>query len=154
MINTLKSRGYEETNITFSSDWETPPNVTKLGSTKEIKILETKIRDRDTVRDDFIFFADRLIRILIEKALDLIPFEDKIVKTPTGADYSGKSIFPNICGVSIMRAGDTMVQGLRSVLKDAEVGSILIQSDDKKVPRVQHKSNTHNSYLHTNYLKR
>ena len=36
-----------------------------------------------------------------------------------------------ICGVSIMRAGESMEIALREVCKDIRIGKILIQSDKK-----------------------
>ena len=32
-------------------------------------------RDKDCPRDDFVFYSQRLMRILIEKAMSLLPFE-------------------------------------------------------------------------------
>lgn len=43
----------------------------------------------------------------------------------------GKRITDEICGVAIMRAGETMENSLRAVVKDCKVGKILIQTNDK-----------------------
>jgi uracil phosphoribosyltransferase len=45
--------------------------------------------------------------------LNHLPVVDKTVVTPTGADYKGIAFEGRICGVSIMRAGEAMEQGLR-----------------------------------------
>jgi uracil phosphoribosyltransferase len=45
--------------------------------------------------------------------LNHLPVVDKAVETPTGIDYQGLSFQGRICGVSIMRAGEAMEQGLR-----------------------------------------
>lgn len=45
--------------------------------------------------------------------LNHLPVIDKAVETPTGIDYQGLSFQGRICGVSIMRAGEAMEQGLR-----------------------------------------
>jgi hypothetical protein len=37
-----------------------------------------------TCSDQFIFYSDRLIRLLIEEGLNCLPFEEKTVTTPTG----------------------------------------------------------------------
>ena len=38
-------------------------------------------------------------------------------------------IYVKVCGVSIMRAGESMEIALREVCKDIRIGKILIQSD-------------------------
>lgn len=45
--------------------------------------------------------------------LNHLPVIDKVVQTPTGTDYQGIDFEGRICGVSIMRAGESMEQGLR-----------------------------------------
>jgi uracil phosphoribosyltransferase len=47
------------------------------------------VRDRDTSRDDFIFFAERLSRLVVELGLAQLPFEHTAVTTPTQATYDG-----------------------------------------------------------------
>ena len=42
-----------------------------------------------------------------------MPCVGKDVETPTGATYNGIDFEGRICGVSIMRAGEAMEQGLR-----------------------------------------
>lgn len=49
----------------------------------------TILRDQNTERGDFIFYADRLSTMIVEKALTLLPFHSKEVKTPTGVSYEG-----------------------------------------------------------------
>ena len=45
--------------------------------------------------------------------------------------------FLQICGVSILRAGETMEQALESVCKDVRIGKILIQTnEDTNEPEV------------------
>ena len=62
---------------------------------------------------------------------------DKTVKTPTGADYNGIDFKGRICGVSIMRAGEAMEQGLRDCCRSVRIGKILIQRDeDTHQPKV------------------
>ena len=44
--------------------------------------------------------------------------------------YKGKTAkVTKICGVSILRAGETMEQALNEVLKDIRIGKILIQTN-------------------------
>lgn len=43
--------------------------------TKQVKFMQTILRNRETNMDDFIFYSNRLMRILIEYALALLPFD-------------------------------------------------------------------------------
>jgi len=106
-------------------------NVHVLKPTFQIKGLHTIIRDKNTKREDFIFYSDRLIRLLIEEGLSYLPFREKTVTTPTGAQYKGVEWAGSICGVSIVRAGESMEAGLRAVAKSVRIGKILIQRDEK-----------------------
>lgn len=52
------------------------------------------------------------------------------VETPQGMPYNGKRCATDkICGVSILRAGETMEQAVRDVCKDIRIGKILIQTN-------------------------
>lgn len=104
--------------------------MTVLKPTSQLKLLHTIIRDANTSRHDFIFYADRLSRILIETALSKLPYEQNTVVTPTGSSFTGSCRTDMICGVSVIRAGATMEQALRNVIKDVPIGKILIQTDE------------------------
>ena len=70
-----------------------------LPSTPQIKGLHTYIRNRDTPRDEFIFYSKRLIRLVIEYSLSLLPYETVTVDTPQGEPYMGRRCTSsNICG--------------------------------------------------------
>jgi uracil phosphoribosyltransferase len=43
------------------------PRLFVLPATNQLRALLTMIRDRDTERSDFVFYADRLIRLLVEE---------------------------------------------------------------------------------------
>lgn len=51
--------------------------------------------------------------------------------TPTGKEYKGVEWTSGLCGVSIVRAGESMEAGLRAVCKSVRIGKILIQRDEK-----------------------
>merc|ERR1719312_1419602 len=107
------------------------PNTLKLlPSTPQIKGLHTYVRNKDTSMDEFIFYSKRLIRLVIEYSLSLLPFETVSVATPQGMNYDGRRCtVKKICGVSILRAGETMEQALSEVCKDIRIGKILIQTN-------------------------
>jgi len=107
-----------------------PDTLKILPSTPQIKGLHTYIRNRDTPRDEFIFYSKRLIRLVIEYSLSLLPYQTVTVDTPQGEPYVGrKCTARKICGVSILRAGETMEQALSEVCKDIRIGKILIQTN-------------------------
>jgi uridine kinase len=81
----------------------------------------TILRDRTTSRQDFIFFTDRLSTLLVEHALQHLPYLPKTVATLVGVEAHGKSldaqvnfqpcmkdlkliILKHICGVAILRS--------------------------------------------------
>jgi uracil phosphoribosyltransferase len=47
--------------------------------------MHTLIRDRDIATPDFVFYSDRLIRLVVEHGLGHLPFTEKQIVTPTGA---------------------------------------------------------------------
>ena len=106
-----------------------PTKLKVLPCTRQTKGLHTLIRNKETCRDEFLFYAKRLIRLVIEYALSLLPFESFTVMTPQGVEYQGKkSSVTKLCGVSIIRAGETMEVALTEVCQDIIVGMILIQT--------------------------
>ncbi|KAI5279771.1 uridine-cytidine kinase-like 1 isoform X6 [Manis pentadactyla] len=107
-----------------------PRTLSVLKSTPQVRGMHTIIRDKETSRDEFIFYSKRLMRLLIEHALSFLPFQDCEVQTPQGQDYAGKCYAgKQITGVSILRAGETMEPALRAVCKDVRIGTILIQTN-------------------------
>lgn len=97
-----------------------------LPSSHQIRGLHTIIRNKDTPRADFVFYSDRLIRLLIEEGLNYLPFKEVTVTTPTDAPYRGVQWASQICGVSIVRAGESMETGLRAVAKSVRIGALYV----------------------------
>lgn len=97
-----------------------PPSVFTLKRTPQLEALYTIIRDKDTNRGDFLFYSDRIIRLLVEEGLNHLPVVPKAVETPTGSHYEGVGFEGKICGVSILRAGE-----VRTILRD-RVCAVLI----------------------------
>merc|ERR1711916_67183 len=107
-----------------------PPSYHQLEG-KQVKALLTILRNRDTGRDEFVFTAHRLTRLLIEEAMSYLPMDNVTITTPTGATYEGTRPAAKICGVSIIRAGEAMEKALREVAQDVRIGKILIQTSKK-----------------------
>lgn len=102
----------------------------------QIRELQTVIRDRETSRGNFKFYADRLIRLVVEEGLNQLPIEKVDVKTPTGNVFKGIRYLKGNCGVSIVRSGESMEQGLRDCCRSIRIGKILIESDENNQARV------------------
>ncbi|XP_066527142.1 uridine-cytidine kinase-like 1 isoform X2 [Hoplias malabaricus] len=107
-----------------------PATLSVLENTPQVRGMHTIIRNKDTSRDEFIFYSKRLMRLLIERALSFLPSQVHTVQTPQGQDYEGRTFHgKGITGVSILRAGETMEPALRAVCKDVRIGKILIQTN-------------------------
>ncbi|XP_064161822.1 uridine-cytidine kinase-like 1 isoform X2 [Anguilla rostrata] len=107
-----------------------PQTLSVLENTPQVRGMHTFLRDKETTRDEFIFYSKRLMRLLIEHALSFLPSQTSTVQTPQGQDYEGRRFCgKGITGVSILRAGETMEPALRAVCKDARIGKILIQTN-------------------------
>ncbi|CAB1337587.1 unnamed protein product [Coregonus sp. 'balchen'] len=86
------------------------PQLKLLPLNSQILELQTIIRDKTTSRGDFVFCADRLIRLVVEEGLNQLPYSECTVTTPTG---------------------EAMEQGLRDCCRSIRIGKILIQSDEE-----------------------
>ncbi|XP_064394292.1 uridine-cytidine kinase-like 1 [Halichondria panicea] len=130
--NQLKKRGFKSRSKLLNGQPngnKLPESVLILPGKPQVKGMHTVIRNRDTKRDDFVFYTNRLACLLIEHALSLLPFEDCMVESPQGSQYMGKTFRGKVCGVSILRAGEVLEPALLSVCKDATLGKILIQTN-------------------------
>lgn len=121
----------EDRDVATISQAQNDNNLVVMKQTDQLIALLTTIRDKNTSRGDFIFYSNRIIRLLVEEGLNHLPIMSHIVSTPTGNDYNGVKFEGRICGVSIMRAGESMEQGLRDCCRSVRIGKILIQRDEE-----------------------
>ncbi|KAI7758351.1 hypothetical protein M8C21_013712 [Ambrosia artemisiifolia] len=105
------------------------PNLYVIHSTFQIRGMHTLIRDAQTTKHDFVFYADRLIRLVVEHGLGHLPFTEKQVVTPTESVYTGVDFCKRLCGVSIIRSGESMENALRACCKGIKIGKILIHRE-------------------------
>lgn len=95
--------------------------------------LYTKIRDKTISNEAFAFYASRIMTVLAEEALGMLPSTPATIETPTQAMFEG--VTPtcdekDICLVSIVRAGDSLMEAARKLVPHAAIGKILIQRDE------------------------
>ncbi|KAL2523800.1 Uridine kinase-like protein 4 [Abeliophyllum distichum] len=105
------------------------PNLYVIQSTFQIRGMHTLIRDAQTTKHDFVFYSDRLIRLVVEHGLGHLPFTEKQVITPTGSVYTGVDFRKRLCGVSVIRSGESMENALRACCKGIKIGKILIHRE-------------------------
>ncbi|KAK7033152.1 Armadillo/beta-catenin/plakoglobin [Favolaschia claudopus] len=105
-------------------------NLSILPQTRQLQGISTILRSQTSSRQDFIFFVDRLATILMEFALQFLPYSSRTVTTPVEASFTGKTLSAKyICGVSILRSGGTLERGFKRVLNDVPMGSLLVPSN-------------------------
>ncbi|GLC49136.1 hypothetical protein PLESTB_000186300 [Pleodorina starrii] len=102
------------------------PNLELIPSNFQIQGMHTIIRDKNTSKEDFVFYANRLNRLVVEAGLGHLPFTETVVTTPTGHSYCGVAFARKLCGVSIIRSGEAMEAALRACCKGIKIGKILV----------------------------
>jgi uracil phosphoribosyltransferase len=88
-------------------------NVHIMKTNNQLRELHTLVRDGATCRSDFKFYADRLIRLTVEAALNQLPYVTCEVTTPTGNSFEGVTHEKKTLCVSLMRSGEVMEKGIR-----------------------------------------
>ncbi|XP_036942379.1 uridine-cytidine kinase-like 1 isoform X3 [Acanthopagrus latus] len=74
-----------------------PKTLSVMESTPQVRGMHTIIRNKETNRDEFIFYSKRLMRLLIEHALSFLPLKPVSVETPQGGVYEGKRLNDHRC---------------------------------------------------------
>jgi uracil phosphoribosyltransferase len=93
--------------------------------------LFTTIRDQTTPPAQFQFAADRLMTILAEETIAELATTPVTVHTPVAA-FDGVAVSTDsMCAVSIIRAGDSLLECVRRLLPGVSTGKILIQRDEE-----------------------
>jgi len=110
----------------------TPPTVV-VPQCRSFPYLYTRIRDLKSSNETFAFYSSRIMTVLAEEALGLVPSAPFHVETPTQAMFAGTRLVEDesrLCLVSIIRAGDSLMEAARKLVPQAAVGKILIQRDE------------------------
>uniref|UniRef100_A0A0N4Z390 Uridine kinase n=1 Tax=Parastrongyloides trichosuri TaxID=131310 RepID=A0A0N4Z390_PARTI len=135
----LAERGYDPTKCIINNRSmlrnevmpdELPESLILIKQTRQIIGQITKIRNRECSREEFIFYSDRILSLLIEETMNHIPYIDHFVTMGNGKVVRGRKKNTELCGISIMRAGETLEKALRNVIKDCKMGKMLIQTNE------------------------
>ncbi|KAK3324762.1 uridine kinase family-domain-containing protein [Cercophora scortea] len=103
--------------------------VLVLDQTKQMRGMNSIIHNIDTSDEDFIFYFNRITTLLVEQALNNIPFTSLRVETPTGNEYNGLRPQGEVSAVLVLRGGAALETGLKRVIHDCKTGRMLIQNN-------------------------
>lgn len=115
------------------------PNLTVLHC-RALVSLFTKVRDKCTSSTDFVIYSKRIMRLLAEEAISLLPATPYTVTTPTNAPYTGQLSVADtdpdmVCAVSIIRAGDSLLESVRDIVPGLRVGKLWIQRNESSATK-------------------
>lgn len=114
-----------------SEDAPLSDNVTVLEPTKQVRGINTLLMDPDLPREEFIFYFDRLVVMMVEKATErALNFAPCKVVTPVpGRFYNGLHLEGEVSAVVVLRGGSCLETGLKRVIPDCRTGRMLIQTN-------------------------
>lgn len=127
-----KSRKHQEDLKRLGQQVEDEPlssNVLLLKSTTQIVGMTTILLNPLTDDVDFNFYFDRMTTLLVERALDNLPFSARTVQTPQGSKYHGLELQGETSAVVLLRGGSCLETGLKRVIPDCKIGRLLVQSN-------------------------
>ncbi|KAK2779242.1 Uridine kinase [Emmonsiellopsis sp. PD_33] len=104
-------------------------NVLLMDQTPQLIGINTILQNPLTEQVDFVFYFDRLACIMIERALDTIPYKEVTITTPQKLPYHGLRPTGTISAVAILRGGSCLETGLKRTIPDCITGRVLIQTN-------------------------
>lgn len=104
-------------------------NAIVLKQTNQVKGMHTLLLNPSTTREDFVFYFDRMVALLIETACDFLPFTSYTITTPQNNLYTGLKKNADVSAVVVLRGGSAFETGLRRTIPDCRTGRILIQTN-------------------------
>lgn len=109
------------------------PGLVVMADSFQTRGLHTIIRDQQASRDDIVFYSNRLMRLLVEEGLGLLPFRRKTIMTSSGGTYYGVGFVAGLAAISLLPAGGSMESSLRAVCNTVRIGKMLISNDGENV---------------------
>ena len=130
------------------------PSVVLLNQrSKQIVAMTTILQNPLTDDVDFNFYLDRLSTLLVERALENLRFEEKVVRTPQGNEYCGLETKGETSAVVVLRGGSCLETGLKRVIPDCKIGRLLVQSNYRTgEPELHYSHLPHDIANHSNVL--
>lgn len=102
-------------------------NLIVMADSNQVRGLHTILRCETTTRTEFVFYANRLMRLLIEEGLGLLPFQRRMVRTKSGGRFYGVGFVGGLAGVALMPGGETMQSSLRAVCNTVRIGKMMMK---------------------------
>ena len=123
----------EDSAPTFKDTSNDIPDNVEILKSKAIDQLFYMIRNKDTSHEDYVFYANRLCRILAEEGLARInDNEAEEIETPCGKWTGVKPMdMKKLCVVSIVRSGDILCEAVLQICRGISVGKVLVQRDEE-----------------------
>ena len=116
--------------------------------TNQLRGINAILFNKNTSRDDFIFYFNRLSGLLIEHAqLNFYDYKPKeVICFEKPYKYQGlRAQQSQMVAVSIIRSGDCFMTSLKKTFPELTVGKMLIQSDSSTgEPQLHYESLPHN----------
>ncbi|EMD69372.1 hypothetical protein GGP41_004632 [Bipolaris sorokiniana] len=104
-------------------------NAIVLKQTNQVRGMHTLLLNPDTSREDFVFYFDRMVALLVETAVDFLPLVSYEVTTPQNTTYQGLKKNAEVSAVVVLRGGSAFETGLRRTIPDCRTGRVLIQTN-------------------------
>ncbi|EPY52187.1 uracil phosphoribosyltransferase [Schizosaccharomyces cryophilus OY26] len=105
-------------------------NVLVLRQTLYLISLMTIIRDKNTDHSAFVRTSNIIITMLVQEAMNHVSMKRCLIASGSGGTYLGLKPAQEICGVSILRAGESMEHGLNSAFHSVPIGKMLVQRNE------------------------
>ncbi|USP76038.1 Uridine kinase [Curvularia clavata] len=113
----------------IAEDTPLSQNAIILKQTNQVRGMHTLLLNPDTSREDFVFYFDRMVALLVETAVDFLPFVSHQVTTPQNTTYQGLKKNAEVSAVVVLRGGSAFETGLRRTIPDCRTGRVLIQTN-------------------------
>uniref|UniRef100_A0AC34F4X5 Uncharacterized protein n=1 Tax=Panagrolaimus sp. ES5 TaxID=591445 RepID=A0AC34F4X5_9BILA len=118
--------GSVESSIESLSDFD---RVILLEQTDSLRELHTILRDQNTTNSDYIFSADRLIRLVVEEGLNHLPYYRRSVITPDNANFDGIKFARGNCAIALSRSGEAMEFAVRQCCRNTTNSDYIFSAD-------------------------
>ncbi|KAL7522884.1 hypothetical protein ACHAWX_007618, partial [Stephanocyclus meneghinianus] len=95
----------------------------------------TRSTDENTGAAEFVQYSKRIMRLLVEDTVAILPSTPRTINTPTNVRYRGQlSVIDTnpekVCLVSVIRAGDSLLESFREIFPSCRVGKMWIQRNE------------------------
>ena len=122
-----------KSNTQFKNTSNDIPDNVEILKSSAIAQLFYMIRSKETKHEDYVFYVNRLCRILAEEGLARINDNElEEIETPCGKWTGIKPMDPKkLCVVSIVRSGDILCEAVLQICRGISVGKVLVQRDEE-----------------------